>query len=91
MNGIWLFPLGIGVGIIAAILGIGGGLVMVPVLNLVGASPLQATATSLVGVFLGATSATLQNYGTGSGDPLESTCRHASYPANHRIGGQISS
>ncbi len=68
MNGLWLFPLGIGVGIIAAIFGIGGGLVMVPVLNLVGASPLQATATSLVGVFLGATSATLQNYGTGSLD-----------------------
>lgn len=59
---ILLFPLGIGAGIVAAILGIGGGLVMVPVLNLLGASPLQATATSLVGIFLGASSATVQNY-----------------------------
>jgi uncharacterized membrane protein YfcA len=61
---ILLFPLGIVAGIVAAILGIGGGLVMVPVLNLVGATPLQATATSLVGIFLGASSATVQNFWT---------------------------
>lgn len=60
--------LGIGVGIIAAVLGIGGGLVIVPILNLLGATPLQATATSLVGVFLGAVSATVQNYFSGSLD-----------------------
>lgn len=57
-----LFPLGIAIGIIAAILGIGGGLVIVPVLNILGVSPLAATATSLVGVFLAAVSATVQNY-----------------------------
>lgn len=59
---LWLLPLGVGVGILAAILGIGGGLVIVPVLNFLGATPVQATATSLVGVFLGATAATLQNW-----------------------------
>ncbi|MCS6959076.1 MAG: sulfite exporter TauE/SafE family protein [Pseudanabaenaceae cyanobacterium SKYGB_i_bin29] len=63
---LWLLALGMGVGILAAILGIGGGLVIVPVLNFLGATPVQATATSLVGVFLGATAATVQNWYSGN-------------------------
>ncbi|VEP13914.1 putative membrane transporter protein [Hyella patelloides LEGE 07179] len=57
-----LLPLGIVVGLIAAILGIGGGLLYVPALTLVGASPIQATATSLLGISLGAISSSFQNW-----------------------------
>ena len=57
-----LLPLGIIVGLVAALLGIGGGLLYVPALTLVGASPIQATATSLLGISLGATSSSFQNW-----------------------------
>ena len=57
-----LLPLGAIVGIVAAILGIGGGLLYVPALTLMGASPIQATATSLLGISLGAISSSLQNW-----------------------------
>ena len=57
-----LLPLGIVVGLVAALLGIGGGLLYVPALTLVGASPIQATATSLLGISLGATSSSFQNW-----------------------------
>ncbi len=57
-----LLPLGIVVGLVAAILGIGGGLLYVPALTLVGASPIQATATSLLGISLGAISSSVQNW-----------------------------
>ena len=57
-----LLPLGIVVGVIAAILGIGGGLLYVPALTLVGATPIQATATSLLGISLGAISSSAQNW-----------------------------
>ncbi|MDJ0635072.1 MAG: sulfite exporter TauE/SafE family protein [Xenococcaceae cyanobacterium MO_188.B29] len=57
-----LLPLGIIVGLVAALLGIGGGLLYVPALTLVGASPIQATATSLLGISLGAISSSWQNW-----------------------------
>ncbi|MDJ0569332.1 MAG: sulfite exporter TauE/SafE family protein [Pleurocapsa sp. MO_192.B19] len=57
-----LLPLGIIVGLVAAILGIGGGLLYVPALTLVGATPIQATATSLLGISLGAISSSFQNW-----------------------------
>ncbi len=57
-----LLPLGIVVGLVAALLGIGGGLLYVPALTLVGASPIQATATSLLGISLGAISSSFQNW-----------------------------
>ena len=56
-----LFLLGILTGTIAGILGIGGGLLIVPVLSLWQVSLVQATATSLVGVFISAVSGSLQN------------------------------
>lgn len=56
-----LLPLGIVVGLVAALLGIGGGLLYVPALTLVGASPIQATANSLLGISLGAISSSFQN------------------------------
>ena len=57
-----LLFVGIGVGAVAALLGIGGGLLMVPTLNFWGATPLQAIATSLVGIVLSSTSGTFQNW-----------------------------
>ena len=57
-----LFPIGIVVGIVSALLGIGGGLLYVPALAAVGASPIQSVATSLVAITLGATSGTIQNW-----------------------------
>jgi len=57
-----LLPLGIIVGLVAAILGIGGGLLYVPALTLVGAAPIQATATSLLGISVGAISSSFQNW-----------------------------
>ncbi|MEO1295490.1 MAG: sulfite exporter TauE/SafE family protein [Cyanobacteria bacterium J06636_16] len=62
---IGLLFIGVGVGVVAALLGIGGGLLMVPTLVQWGATPLQATATSLVGIFLGSTSGTFQNWRMG--------------------------
>jgi len=57
-----LLPIGIIVGIISALLGIGGGLLYVPALAAIGASPLQSVATSLVAITLGALSGTIQNW-----------------------------
>jgi uncharacterized protein len=52
---------GCGVGLLSALLGIGGGLVMVPLLTIMGLPIASATATSLVAVFLSSLSATLRN------------------------------
>lgn len=62
---IGLLFVGMGVGVVAALLGIGGGLLMVPILNFWGATPLQAIATSLVGIVLSSTSGTFQNWRMG--------------------------
>lgn len=61
-----LFGFGIFTGSLAGILGIGGGLINVPILTLAGASTLQAAATSLIGVLLSATSGSIRNLQTGS-------------------------
>ncbi|NJN56375.1 MAG: sulfite exporter TauE/SafE family protein [Leptolyngbyaceae cyanobacterium SL_5_9] len=52
-------------GILAGLLGIGGGLLMVPALTFLGVPLIQATATSLIGVFLSAVSGSLRNLGAG--------------------------
>ncbi|MBE9149629.1 sulfite exporter TauE/SafE family protein [Coleofasciculus sp. LEGE 07092] len=57
-----LLLIGIITGLLAAILGIGGGLLMVPTLTYWGATPLQAVATSLVGIVLASASGTYQNW-----------------------------
>lgn len=62
---ILLVVIGIITGTIAGILGIGGGILLVPVLTLLGTSVVQATATSLVGVFFSAISGSIQNYRKG--------------------------
>ncbi|MGG6293566.1 sulfite exporter TauE/SafE family protein [Leptolyngbya sp. AN02str] len=63
----WVLLLLVGVvtGTLAGLLGIGGGLMMVPVLTLFNVPLVQATATSLVGVFLSAVSGSVRNLRAG--------------------------
>lgn len=60
-----LFVLGTLTGVLSGLLGIGGGLIMVPALTLWGISLVQATATSLVGVLLSAASGSWRNLRAG--------------------------
>ncbi|WNZ21998.1 sulfite exporter TauE/SafE family protein [Leptolyngbya sp. NK1-12] len=60
-----LFVLGSFTGVLSGLLGIGGGLLMVPALTLFGVPLVQATATSLVGVFLSSISGSLRNFRAG--------------------------
>ncbi|MCU0526136.1 MAG: sulfite exporter TauE/SafE family protein [Elainella sp. Prado103] len=59
----WILLIGVGLftGVLSGLLGIGGGLLMVPALTLFGVPLVQATATSLVGVFLSSVSGSLRN------------------------------
>jgi len=63
-----LFGLGLFVGALSGLLGIGGGLLMVPVLTAVGYGVLPATATSLVGVMFSAVSGSGRNWRAGELD-----------------------
>jgi len=56
-----LFLLGTFTGTLSGLLGIGGGLLMVPALTFFGIPLVQATATSLIGVLLSAISGSFQN------------------------------
>lgn len=60
-----LLLVGLVTGLISAILGIGGGLLMVPILTYWGAVPIQATATSSLAILVGAGSGTFYNWRTG--------------------------
>ncbi|GAB4381233.1 MAG: sulfite exporter TauE/SafE family protein [Elainellaceae cyanobacterium] len=60
-----LFLLGTFTGTLSGLLGIGGGLLMVPALTIFRVPLVQATATSLVGVFLSAVSGSVRNFSTG--------------------------
>jgi uncharacterized protein len=64
-TGILLIFLGIATGIASGVLGIGGGLLMVPILTLLHVSVLEATATSLVGVLMSSISGSVQNWRSG--------------------------
>ena len=60
-----LFILGLGglcSGILAGFLGIGGGMVLVPLLVALGYKPIQAVATSVLAIAITATSGTIQNW-----------------------------
>lgn len=60
-----LFVIGTFTGTLAGLLGIGGGLLMVPALTVFNVPLVQATATSLVGVFLSSVSGSLRNFNAG--------------------------
>ena len=61
----WLVVLGMGTGTVAGILGIGGGLLIVPMLTLWPVALVQATATSLFGVMVSAISGSWRNWQQG--------------------------
>lgn len=61
-----LLLIGICTGTLSGLLGIGGGLLMVPALTVFNVPLVQATATSLVGVFLSALSGSVQNFRMGA-------------------------
>ncbi len=56
---------GLGAGLLSGLLGIGGGTVLVPILLLLGYSPLQAVATSSLAIVVTASSGTFQNWRMG--------------------------
>ncbi|MBO3461140.1 sulfite exporter TauE/SafE family protein [Aetokthonos hydrillicola Thurmond2011] len=60
-----LFVIGIFAGVLSGLLGIGGGLLIVPSLTVLGVPVVQATATSLIGVFLSTTSGSARNLSVG--------------------------
>src|SRR5512141_210037 len=60
-----LFVLGTFTGTLSGLLGIGGGLLMVPALTVFNVPLVQATATSLVGVFLSSVSGSIRNFNAG--------------------------
>lgn len=60
-----LLLLGLLTGTLSGLLGIGGGLLMVPALTVFGVPLVQATATSLVGVFLSSVSGSVRNLSAG--------------------------
>ncbi|MGF1538540.1 MAG: sulfite exporter TauE/SafE family protein [Elainellaceae cyanobacterium] len=67
LDGLILLLFGVLTGTLSGILGIGGGLLLVPALILSGVSAtVQATATSLIGVFLSATSGSVRNWQAGA-------------------------
>ncbi|MBD2576705.1 sulfite exporter TauE/SafE family protein [Oscillatoria sp. FACHB-1406] len=66
INNIWLLAIGGFIsGLLAGILGIGGGTVLVPILVALNAQPVQATATSNLAIVLTSVSGTLQNWRMG--------------------------
>ena len=56
---------GVLAGLLAGILGIGGGTVLVPLITTLGYTPLQAVATSSLAILLTASSGSIQNYRMG--------------------------
>ncbi|MFZ4667088.1 MAG: sulfite exporter TauE/SafE family protein [Prochlorotrichaceae cyanobacterium] len=60
-----LFGIGIGVGLLAGLLGVGGGLVMVPLLVALGYAPIESVATSSSAIVLTAAAGSLQNWRKG--------------------------
>ncbi|MDR9405425.1 MAG: sulfite exporter TauE/SafE family protein [Halothece sp. Uz-M2-17] len=66
MENLWLLAGGgLFSGLLAGLLGIGGGTVLVPIIITVGYSPVQAVATSSLAIVLTAVSGSLQNYRMG--------------------------
>lgn len=65
MSWIQLIFCGLGAGLLSGLLGIGGGTVLVPIILLLGYSPLQAVATSSLAIIVTASSGTLQNWRMG--------------------------
>ena len=57
---IWLIPLGFIAGILGSIIGLGGGIIIVPVLTFIGFSPTLAVSNSLFAVFSNSVGSTIE-------------------------------
>jgi uncharacterized protein len=60
MTGIVLIGVGLGAGTLGSLLGVGGGIIMVPALALLGLSPVQTSSTSLIAVASSSVSSTIE-------------------------------
>jgi len=56
---LWLIPLGFAAGLLGSIIGVGGGIITVPVLTFVGFSPILASSNSIFGVFSNAVASSI--------------------------------
>ncbi|MEK6944563.1 MAG: TSUP family transporter, partial [Thermoproteota archaeon] len=56
---LWLIPLGFVAGMLGSILGLGGGIIVVPVLTFFGYSPTLAASSSLFAAFSNAVASTI--------------------------------
>ena len=56
---LWLIPLGFAAGLLGSLIGLGGGIIIVPVLTFAGFSPTLAASTSLFGAFSNAVASTV--------------------------------
>lgn len=63
--GLWLILGGVGAGILAGLLGIGGGVVLFPLLTTCGYTTLQAVATSSLSIVITSISGSIQNWRMG--------------------------
>ncbi|MEO0835767.1 MAG: sulfite exporter TauE/SafE family protein, partial [Cyanobacteria bacterium J06642_3] len=63
-----LILLGFGAGLLAGVLGLGGGVVLVPMIKALGYSPVQAVATSSLAIILTSASGSWQNWRMGNLD-----------------------
>jgi uncharacterized membrane protein YfcA/ABC-type phosphate transport system substrate-binding protein len=62
---LWLILGGVGAGILAGLLGIGGGIVLVPLLVTFGHTPIQSVATSSLAIVITSISGSIQNWRMG--------------------------
>lgn len=66
MSDWWILAVGgLGSGLLAGILGIGGGTVLVPILVSLGYSPVESVATSILAIVMTSVSGTIQNWRMG--------------------------
>lgn len=66
MDNLWLIAGGgLFAGLLAGLLGVGGGVILVPLITALGYSPVEAVATSSLAIILTASSGTIQNYRMG--------------------------
>ncbi len=72
LDGIWLVPLGVAAGVLGSMIGLGGGIIVVPVLTFLGFPPTAAASNSLFAAFSNAVASTVSysgqrriEYGTG--------------------------
>ena len=67
-SGLIFIPCGLLAGLLSGVLGIGGGIVLVPIIKSLGYSPVEAVATSSMAIVMTSISGSVQNYRMGNLD-----------------------